>query len=414
MNMTDVKGPAGSASSKSPLLRSLSLAAFLVSFPFGTLTFLLPVYGRQLGASAVEIGSLFSAISIIPVIARPLLGRALDRYGRRPFLLLGVSGYVLAMILFTFAESILMLMVARLVQGMGQAFLWIAAFTIVADVARATGRGLDFGIIDEAVNRGALIGTSAGLFGYFSLQSMGINERTAWILLFGAYAIPSLISLLIAWSTVRETMPETDVAKVRSKPITRQLGALMGVVFITSISSSMVWPLLMLFLQDILNAGIDALALAYFPAALINAFLPSRAGRLTDRIGRKKPMIIGLWIGSLTSIAIPNLRSILGLAFLWSVENIGLTTSFPAQRAFVADIAGKDVRGTSYGLYTFAHFLGAVIGPIFGGWLFDSVDHSAPFYFNAIVLLIGSLLIMFFLREPQVDHVSPTAQVTLR
>jgi len=36
----------------------------------------------------------------------------------------------------------------------------------------------------------------------------------------------------------------------------------------------------------------------------------------------------------------------------------------PAERAFVADVAGQDTRGTSYGLYTFAYFLGAALGPL--------------------------------------------------
>jgi DHA1 family multidrug resistance protein-like MFS transporter len=399
---------------RNPLLRSLSIACLLVSFPFGTLTFLLPVYGRQLGASAVQIGSLFSALSLVPVIVRPLLGPALDRFGRKPFLILGLSGYAIAMVLFAISNSILLLAIARLVQGTGQAFLWIAAFTIVADIARETGRGLDFGIIDEAVNRGALIGTTVGLFAYFTLQNSGMMERTAWLILFSAYTIPSLASLFVAWKGVGETLPETDPYAVRSKPLSSQLIALMGVVLITSISSSMVWPLLMIFLQDQLHATIGALALAYFPAALINSVLPTYAGRLTDQIGRKRPMVVGLWVGSITSLLIPNLTSILGLAVLWSLENIGLTVSYPAQRAFVADIAGKDVRGTSYGLYTFALFLGAVIGPVFGGWLFDSIDPSAPFYFNALVLMAGSLLIIAFLHDPRVDQPAPSAQVRLR
>ena len=399
---------------RSPSLHSLSLACFLVSFPFGTLTFLIPVYGRQLGASAVQIGSLFSALSLVPVVVRPLLGPALDRHGRKPFLLLGLSGYVLAMILFALSDTIMLLAIARLIQGTGQAFLWISAFTIVADVARETGRGLNFGIIDEAVNRGALIGTAAGLIAYFALQNAGVAQATAWTILFVAYTLPALLSLFITSRGVTETLPETDPRQIRSKPISRQLVVLMGVVSITSISSTMVWPLLMLFLQDQLHADIGMLALTYFPAAFINSVLPSRAGRLTDRIGRKRPMMLGLWIGSITSILIPSLNSLLALAVLWSIANIGLTISFPAQRAFVADIAGKDVRGTSYGLYTFAHFLGAVIGPIFGGWLFDSISPSAPFYFNAIVLFAGSLLISVFLREPTVEQPAPVAQVTLR
>jgi len=148
---------------KSDTMKALWRAVFWVSFPFGILSFVLPIYGKQLGASALEVGGFFSAFSFVAVIVRPFLGRALDRWGRRPFLLLGLLGYAAAMAVFCFADTVWLLTLARFIQGLGQAFLWLAAYTIVADVAAATGRGHNFGVIDEATNRGAIIGTSAGL-----------------------------------------------------------------------------------------------------------------------------------------------------------------------------------------------------------------------------------------------------------
>jgi len=108
---------------KPATIKFLWQAVYWVSYPFGILHFVLPIYGKELGASAVEIGGFFSAFSIIPVIVRPFLGRALDRWGRRPFLLVGLAGYLLSMVVFTFANSILYLTIARIIQGLGAAFL---------------------------------------------------------------------------------------------------------------------------------------------------------------------------------------------------------------------------------------------------------------------------------------------------
>lgn len=124
-------------------------------------------------------------------------------------------------------------------------------------------------------------------------------------------------------------------------------------------------------------------------------------GRIADRLGRKTPMIVGLLVGALASALIPHLRSVILLAILWAVESLGYTASVPAERAFVADIAGEDVRGTSYGLYTFAYFLGAVLGPLVGGWLYDNLGHATPFYLNTAVLFVGALLVAVVLREPR-------------
>jgi MFS family permease len=123
-------------------------------------------------------------------------------------------------------------------------------------------------------------------------------------------------------------------------------------------------------------------------------------GVLSDRFGRRMPMILGLLIGAAASALIPHLRSLVALTALWAIESAGYAASVPAERAFVADIAGEDVRGTSYGLYTFAYFLGSAIGPLAGGWLYDRVSPATPFYLNTVALVFGALLVAVALREP--------------
>ena len=394
-----VSGPSDLPRSRT--LTMLWRAIFWVSFPFGILAFMLPVYGKELGATALEIGGFFSAFSLVPVVVRPFLGRALDRWGRRPFLLLGLLGYAAAMVLFCLADTVLLLTMTRFVQGLGQAFLWLSAYTVVADVAEETGRGHDFGIIDEATSRGAIIGTTAGFFVWFGLDDTGLEGRQIWFWLFAAFTVPALLALWSGWRGVGETRPQAATQPVESRPISGQLWALMGIVFVTGASSMMVWPLLVVFLQDVLGAEVSALMWAYLPAALIGAFLPSRMGRVADRLGRKGPMIAGLMVGAAASALIPHLRSLIPLVMLWAFESLGYTASVPAERAFVADIAGEDTRGTSYGLYTFAYFLGAALGPLAGGWLYDNLGHATPFYLNAAALLVGASLVAAVLREPQ-------------
>lgn len=381
-------------------IKNLWWSVFWISFPFGVLSFLLPIYGNEIGASALEIGGFFSAYSLVPAIIRPFLGKALDRWGRRPFLIIGLIGYLFATIVFSFAGSVYMLTVARFLQGIGSAFLWIATFTMIADLANRSGRGLNFGSIDEASYRGGIIGTTVGLFFVFTLQ--GATDWTfqrIWFWLFLIYLIPTGIGLLFGWLGTKETLPVTEHAPLKSKPMSRQLLVLMGIVLLTGASQAMVWPLLMIFLQDQLAANMTYLMLAYLPAAIISSFLPSRMGILTDRWGRKGPMIIGLLVGAAASLAIPHLGSVIALTILWCLETIGYTISIPAERAFVADIAGEDIRGASYGLYTFSYFLGAAIGPIAGGWLYDYVGKAMPFYLNSIVLVIGAILVGLALKE---------------
>jgi len=389
-------------------LDALWKATLLVSLPFGALSFALPIYGRMLKASALEIGALFSAVALVPVIIRPFLGRILDRWGRRPFFLAGLASYTVSMVLICVAKSMLVLGIGRFVQGIGQALLWLSAYAIVADVSQADRRGRGFGAIDEAMNRGSLIGVMPGLVGIGLMQFAGLAWGTVWPVLFGGYAVAAFCGLLLGVRHVEETRPAVKEKVAPTRPITLQIATLMGIVFVTGASTAMVWPIIVIFLQDRLRAGAIMMAFAYLPAALILSFLPSRLGRITDRFGRKPMMAIGLVIGAAASALMPQLSSIVLLAILWGVDSLGFTASSPAERAFVADIAGSDARGVSYGLYTFAYFLGTAIGPLAGGWLYDNLGRSFPFYANSVMLLLAAALVMTLLREPVVLGRTPS------
>jgi len=138
------------ASDLSPLLRPILFA----SLAFGILGFVLPIYSKQLGASALEIGGLFSVFSIMTVILRPMVGWALDRFGRKRFFIVALVCYASAMVLFSAAGDLLGLYAARLAQGIASSFMWISAYTIATDLAPFEERG-------SAVGRGCSVGAFA-------------------------------------------------------------------------------------------------------------------------------------------------------------------------------------------------------------------------------------------------------------
>ena len=84
--MDDAKQPIKS-------LRRLRLSVLLASLPFGMLQLGLPLVAREMGASALVIGGLFSVSALILVAVQPIVGLGLDRFGRRSFLIVGLLGY---------------------------------------------------------------------------------------------------------------------------------------------------------------------------------------------------------------------------------------------------------------------------------------------------------------------------------
>ncbi|MDH3602567.1 MAG: MFS transporter, partial [Candidatus Tectomicrobia bacterium] len=79
-------------------------------------------------------------------------------------------------------------------------------------------------------------------------------------------------------------------------------------------------------------------------------------------------------------------------------------TATPAQKAMVGDLTRREYWGRAFGLYTFTASLGAVIGPLLGGWLYDQAGQATPFYANAMLLMVSALWAILVLRSP---HLRP-------
>jgi MFS family permease len=386
-------------------LSALRRSLFFVSWPFFILYLLLPVYGKEIGASAVEIGLFFSAFSLMTVLIRPLVGWALDRFGRRPFFVIGLAGYAATWISFAFIDQVWGIVAARILQGVSSSFVWLTTYTIVADLSGEGTRGHAFGSVAQASSQGAIVGTFVGFTLLNARLSLGgqVYHVGGWQILFLGYGLTSLAAVLVALRRLPETNPRTT--QVTDRPIvwSRPWLLLLLVTLVTGASWAMVSPVLIVFLQDNLGVGIDVLSWAFLPAGLVWALLPTYLGRLADRFGRKPMMIVGLVMAAISSVVIPALSSVAAFAVLWALQALCYAAGDPAEQALVADLTGSDRRGRAYGLYAMAADLGATIGPVGGAWLYQAVSPQAPFLANGIVLALCAGVLGVWLRVPAVS-----------
>ena len=403
-----------------PLIgHALKWSILLCSLPLFILAFLLPIYAQELGASASDIGGLFAVFSLAMIVVRPLVGAAIDRYGRRVFLLAGLSAYVLAMIGFTLADNLAMLYLARTIQGVGAALTWIATYTLAAELAKSGRRGEAIGEADGAGERGGVYGAIAA----FGLM-VWLPLRTGWMLVFIAYAACAVVGVWLAWRRVPETKAAIPAADLEAAETGRKAGLLetltwgfsklLFIVFLTKASQALVNPLLLIFLRDRFGLAFWQLAVAYLPAALILGFLPGRMGRLSDRVGRAPLMAIGLVISAATSYALPSLSSLGWFVAIFALNALGIVTATPAQKAMVGDLTPREHWGRAFGLYTFTASLGTAAGPLLGGWLYDHAGQAMPFYANAALLVVSALWTMLMLsgvRAPGFSLAAAAARV---
>ena len=399
-------------------LHSLHLSVLLISLPFGLLVLGLPLIAREMGASALAIGGLFSIYSLIIVVLQPIVGHGLDRFGRRPFLIIGLLGFAFSNAVFGLASGVGSLYIAQLAQGVGSGLLWLAVLSVVSDLAPADCRGEEYGRVEEMAFRGMLLGSLVGfaLLWLLSRDDFGgtLSLTDGWRILFLGFTAAALLATAIVWRRVPESLqrsaddPEEMPAAPTDQPVEPeekwrlpgQLWVFLGIVILTAIAAEILSPVLIKYLNDNVSSNMFLIALAFLPAAIAGATLPSRLGGLSDRFGRRPPLIIALLVSGLAALAVPLVQSLWPLALLWVIEAAAFAAATPAEEALVVDLAGGERQGTALGYYTAAAALGGVIGPLLGGWLYDRFAALGAFGISALLLVLGAVLILVFMREP--------------
>jgi MFS family permease len=156
-----------------------------------------------------------------------------------------------------------------------------------------------------------------------------------------------------------------------------------------------------------LTQDVRLLALAFLPAVLLESVLHSRLGYLSDRWGRRLLISAGLtWVG-VSCLCLPLYATLPWTITWWTLKTLGLAAALPPEKALISDLTENAARGTGYGLYSFATSLGSAVGPLVGGWVYETWGHTAPFVLAGLGLLASLGWVPLLLRAPHVRGIPP-------
>ena len=347
-----------------------------------------------LGASAAALGIVEGIAEATAHIARVFSGWLSDTLGRRK--VLAVAGYGLAAAtkpLFPLANSVPLVLVARVLDRIGKGIRGAPRDALVADVTPEHHRGTAFGLRQSLDTVGATVGPllAIGLMYLF-------NDDIRTVLWFAV--IPAVISVTILVLAVKE--PARDPQDKR-EPIRLSEIKHLGRFYWFVVGAGAVFTLARFseaFL--VIRAHDQGLALALAPAviavmSLVYAVSAYPAGRLQDRFGARPPLMLGLvaLIGADLLLALaPTLVGIfLGIA-LWGLH-MGLTQGVLS--ALVAETAPSRLRGTAFGLFGLIAGLATLAASVVAGVLWDTVGPSATFLTGGV---FAGLALVAFLALP--------------
>ena len=373
---------------------NIRLILILTSLSIGVISFFLPIYSKSLNMNAVEIAGLFSILSFTLLIMRPFIGKLIDKLGRKPILIMAILFYFISYLIFSIATTTLLLYIARAIQGVASALMGISIYAIVADTHNFNNISIGFGKVNSAKSTGNIYGC---ILAFLILSKVSFFQ--GWKILFVIFTLTALFSLFKVITIFEESRNISVNKKFNIKNYSSNTIKLLFIIFISSLSSSMISPILMIYLQDKITTNISGLSLAFFPALIVGSLLSVKIGIISDKLGKNKSMLIGMLIGGITIIILPSLKSLSMFAIIWTISSIGSILYNLAESGLYTQLNTDNGNGEIFGVYTLVSDIGVITGPLIGGFLYETISKTSPFYLNGIAMIIVALFIPILLKD---------------
>lgn len=183
----------------------------------------------------------------------------------------------------------------------------------------------------------------------------------------------------------------------------RNVNYLAGLDLIISLGFGLIMPLFPQYVK-LLGGGALEVGILFSSFVLTRAILATPFGNLSDKVGRKRLILIGAFLYAFLAVLFTIPEDWFGLIFVRGFQGVASAMVWPVSEALVIDSCSSKNRGASLGKVVMASNLGMVIGPFVGGALYFTADEylgfsteasfKFPFYFTAIIALVGAFLVL--------------------
>jgi MFS family permease len=366
----------------------LSWANVMIALGYGVISPVMPSFARTFGVSISAVTFLVTVFSLSRLCFAPMSGLLVQRLGERRIYISGLLIVAVSTGACAFSHAYWQLVVFRALSGVGSTMFFVSAFALMIHISPADSRGRVAGMFTTSFMLGAVGGPAVG----------GLTAGWGLTAPFIAYGIALLAVAVALFYGLRNSTLAAPPPPTRSTVTMRE--ALRIRAYQSALLSNFAtgWSafglrvaLVPLFVTDVMgrSIGVIGVVLAAFAAGNALAVIPS--GYLSDRMGRRTLLIVGLaasgvatvWLGVVSSLP----------AFLTAACVSGAATGIfmsPLQAA-VADILGSEARaGTPVAAVQMMSDLGAIVGSMTVGWVVERLSFGWDFAISGLVLLVAA------------------------
>jgi MFS family permease len=355
---------------------------------------ILPFYATRYGANAFLVGLLVASFSLAQLIVAPSWGRLSDRYGRRPAILAGLGVTAAAYVVFAFANSWQLLLVSRLVQGVGAGTIGVVT-AYVADASPVHKRTKAIGWLTTVTSLGWLSGSALGSV----LVSLG-GARAPGLFTAGFSLVVALFAAryLAESKGMRASGTFHAPPKVRtgreaivhvlrhwSEPAPRLIW-IYAIAIGAFYGTAAVMPLL---LQE--RIGITEHTIGYIIMYIAGLGVVVRAGilgRMVDWLGEQRLSRLGIVLLALGLGCCAVGRGYPVLFVSFTLMPFGMAFLFPCISGLLSQVVSSAERGLFMGVQQTFGGVARVAFPILAGALMDRFGRGTPFMLAAVLVLL--------------------------
>ncbi|MCD6570902.1 MAG: MFS transporter [Deltaproteobacteria bacterium] len=180
--------------------------------------------------------------------------------------------------------------------------------------------------------------------------------------------------------------------------IIRAFVVLFIAVVATSLGISIILPILPIYAKSMGATGL-LIGLIFSSFAISKTIVNPFFGRLSDRVGKKPPIVVGLFLFTLVGIAFTWARNPMDLIVIRLVMGVANALVVPIVGAYIGELATKDNEAQYMAIFNISILIGMGIGPFMGGFLSDRYGMASAFYAMAAATAFSCIITFILLPQ---------------
>ncbi len=355
----------------------------------------LPTYARHIGASNSIIGFVTGFFAFSALLCRPIFGNMLDSKGRKVVLIFGIIAYCVIVLSYGWVSTIVVLLVLRLLHGIGFSAYSTASGTVAADLIPA-----------ERLVEGL------GCYGVFQTAAMAIGPMLGfWLianfsyssLFYVSFAL-GFVGLCLAFFLNYEKKADKQPSLQQNQAVVKQKGVMLektaiptaSVVFFITLTMGAVITFLPAYA---LSRGIKSIGIYFMVNAVVVLLTRTLIGRATSRHGISKVIFCGMLLSAASMILLAFSVSIYGFIISGVLNGLGAGVVFPIMNSLLIRFCPKERRGAANATYYSAFDIGIGAGAVIGGIISQAAGYSALYIVSAFCIVLSFTVYFFTVRR---------------